>query len=151
MDAYKHALVAGGVLAGVVAVWQLASAASGLTSLFVPVATALQLAVLLGLLYSQRQQASYLQQLGGGVLASAVASVVIGVTALFVLPALLPDAYPALQEETRQAMAGSTPEEIEAAVAMATPGPQALAGVIGTLVTGAFVSAIAAVFLRRKD
>jgi len=75
---------------------------------------------------------------------------------LFRSTVVFPHYFQELEALGRQMMAkqGLTPAQIEAAVKaqapMQTPRASAMAGAIGTVVTGFFTSVIAAVWLRKK-
>lgn len=144
--------IAGVGLGLVVLLWQIASVGAGLISVFVPVAVVAQLVVVIGLLARTRTRHSWAQQLAAGTAASAIACVFIGAGSLLTTVVLFPDALATMRAETELALAaaGKSPDEIAAAVAMIAPVPQAVSGVVGTLVTGAVIAALAGIGLRQK-
>ncbi|MCA9491501.1 MAG: hypothetical protein KC621_16330 [Myxococcales bacterium] len=122
----KDAVMAGLALGAVVTVWGLVAMAAGLVALFVPVATLIQLVVVVGLLARTKSAHTYRDAVVAGSVASAVGAGIIFFGSLL---------------NTMVVFAGR-PEA-------AQPVAQAVAGVIGTLVTGVVLSAIAAIWLRR--
>ena len=120
--------------------------------LFPAVATLIELVALIAILAKTRAEQTYVQQLGSGLIATAVSLVPIVVGFVLTVFVLFPDLVASMQAETRATMqaAGSSPEEIEAALSMMSTTAQGLAGVIGTAVTGVFVSALAAIGLRKR-
>ncbi len=121
-------LIGGAVLGALVIVWQIICVGAGLDALFPLVATGIEVAVLLAVLWSTRRSQGYTAQLMGGVLATAVSLPAVVAGFVLCVSVLFPTAVP--------------PDAIVA---------QGLAGVVGTAVTGVVVSAIAAVFLRTRD
>lgn len=111
-----------------------------------------------GLFWGLKQTAapgrSYGQQLVSGIAMSVIAGIVIICSSLLFTTVAFPDYFQELEAMQREQLAagGSTPAEIEAAVqaqaAMATPMMNALAGFIGTVVTGIIGSAIIAIFVK---
>ena len=147
---WKTTATAGLVLGGVVTLWQVVSIAAGLTSLFVPVATLVQVLVVVGALAAMRSKHGYLQQLAAGTALSAVAAAILFVTSLLSTAVLFPGALETMRAEVAASMEAATAEEVEAAVAMIAPLPQAVFGAIGTLVTGLVVAGLAAIGLRKS-
>ncbi len=119
---------AGLLLAALVVVWQLVSVPLGLTAVFVPIAFGLQVVVVVALLVRTRAEHGYGQQVLAAAVLSAIAVIPIFVGSLVVTMLLFPG---------------------HAALADGSPLEQALAGVIGTLVSGPAVAALAAIGLRR--
>lgn len=114
----------GMALFGAVVVWQVASATLGWTAWFVPVAVVLQAIVLAMLLFlGQALGHRYWQQVAAGVIASVVGGVLIAISSVVVTTWLVPGAGSALEG--------------------------AVAGFVGTVLTGVVLSLILAVFLRR--
>ena len=128
MDA-RTAIGGGVVLGALVVVWQVVSVGAGLTAVFIPVATLLQVVVLVATLARTRADHGYGAQVGVGSVVSGVAAAMIFVGSVATLTVVFPDALP---------------PEAPGAVAQAT------GGVIGTLVTGVVVSALAAIGLRAR-
>lgn len=120
---------AGLVLGAAVVAWQVISVPAGLTGVFVPVAFGLQLAIVVGLLVRTRDAHAYGQQVLSAAVLSAVASAMIFPASLLVTSVLFPD---------HEALDGSTPLA------------QATAGLIGTLVSGPSIGALAALGLRKR-
>ena len=95
-------------------------------------------------------------QIVNGLVLSLVASVIIFAGSLLFTTVAFPDYFADLQAAQTQMLktAGMSEGEIKtqvaAAAAMQTPLVNALSGVIGTVVTGVVVAAIAGAFLRRK-
>jgi hypothetical protein len=111
-----------------VAVWQVLSAALALTAWFVPVAIALQLVVMAMLAWvGQVLGHRYAQQAAAGAIASGVGGVMIALSSLVVTTMMFPSAT-----------AGGSALE------------GALAGLVGTVVTGVVLAAILALFFRRR-
>jgi hypothetical protein len=113
-----------------------------------------------GLVWGLRKTAAEGRTYGGQVVAGTLMAVVAGVviicsSLLFTMVAF-PDYFEAIEQAQRQQLqaAGQSPEQIEAAVeagrAGATPMANAMAGFIGTLVTGIIASAVIALFVRAK-
>jgi len=149
---WKPCLIAGVGLGASVIVWQIISIPLGLTALFVPVAFLLQIAAVVALLAHARHEHRYGQQLLGATVLSAVASVLIFFGSLLATSVLFPDAIEQLRATTRTALVeqGASQADITAALASITPMAQAWAGVIGTMVSGPFIAALAAIGLRRR-
>jgi hypothetical protein len=156
------ALQAGLVLGGLVAVWTFVMGFTGwykdpallwLFFLVIPIQIGvLWWALKRGVALGQR----YGTQVRMGTLASFVAGVVIAASSLLFTTVAFPryfDDLRALHEENLR-QAGRTPEQIEREVAEAaaqnTPAANALAGFVGTVVTGVFVSLVLAVPLRKR-
>ena len=114
----------GMALFGAVVVWQVASATLGWTAWFVPVAVVLQGIVLAMLLFvGQVLGHRYWQQVVAGLIASGIGGVMIAISSVVVTTWFAPGAGTALEG--------------------------AVAGFVGTVVTGVVLSLILAVFLRR--
>jgi len=116
----------------------------------------IQIIVLLWALTKTAAANGFARQVLTGTLVSAVASVPIFLGSLFFTMVAFPHYFAelaAVQEEMLR-KAGRTEAEIRTALELsaagATPMAQAIAGVIGTILTGIFVSAMIAVFHRRR-
>ena len=94
----------------------------------------------------------WLQQLGNGLVLGLVGAVIIFLGSWFMTAMVFPNYYTEFAEAARErAVAGGlSPEEIEAAVAMATGTPvgSAFAGALGTVITSVVVAGIAGIFYR---
>jgi hypothetical protein len=107
-----------------------------------------------GLKQTAAQGRGYGQQLVAGIAMSVIAGLVIIGSSLLFTTVAFPNYFQELEAMQRQQLAagGSTPAEIEAAVqaqaVMATPMMNALAGFIGTVITGIIGSAIIAIFVK---
>lgn len=145
-------LAAGVALGLVVVLWQIVSIGTGLTSVFVPVAFALQVLAVLAALWTTREKHRYGQQIWGALELSAVASGLIFMGSLFATSVLFPNAVVELRSATalQLAQAGATATEIAAATESITGLGQATAGVIGTMVSGPLIGAIGGIWLRSK-
>jgi hypothetical protein len=116
----------------------------------------LQIGILLWALRSTAPATGYGRQVWNGISISLLASMIIYSASLFFTTVVFPHYFQELEALGRQMMAkqGLSAEQIEAAVraqsAMQTPRASAMAGAIGTVVTGVLTSIIAAVWLRRK-
>jgi hypothetical protein len=114
-----------------------------------------------GLIWGLRQTAAqgrtYQGQVVAGTMMSVIAGVVIVGSSLLFTMAAFPDYFQEVEAVQRQMLAsqGKSPAEIEEAVAAskvtATPMANAMAGFIGTLVTGILASAVIAFFVRAKS
>jgi hypothetical protein len=107
-----------------------------------------------GLRQTAAQGRTYGPQLLAGTMMAAIAGVIVIGSSLLFTTVAFPDYFQELEAMQRQMLAagGSTAEEVEAAVqaqaVMQTPIANALAGFIGTLVTGFIGSAIIAAFVK---
>jgi hypothetical protein len=116
----------------------------------------LQIAILLLALRGTARVDGYGRQVWNGVSISLLGSMLIFGASLLFTTVVFPRYFQELEALGRQMMArqGLSPEQIEAAVKlnapMQTPRATAMAGAIGTVVTGFLTSAVAAVWLRRK-
>jgi len=115
-----------------------------------------EIAVIVWALRKTAPEATWGGQVVNGLTISVVASVIIFVGSLLFTTVAFPDYFAdirAAQTEWMRA-AGMAESEIDsqfaASAAMQTPLMNALSGVIGTLVTGLVVAAIAGAFLRKK-
>ena len=124
----RTAALGGLVLGGLVVLLQVVAVGAGLDTLFPLLATAVEIGVLVAVLWRTRSEQSYGQQLGAGVLATLVSLPLVAAGFLLSVRVLFP---------------GSVPDEQLV--------PQGMAGLIGTLVTGVVVSAVAASFLRVRS
>lgn len=116
----------------------------------------IQIIVLLWALTKTAAVNGFARQVLTGTLISAVASVPIFVGSLVFTTVSFPNYFSELAavHEEMLRKAGRTEAEIRTALELsaagATPMAQAIAGVIGTMLTGIFVSAMIAVFHRRR-
>ena len=126
-----------------------------LTLLFLPAVIIIEVA---GLYWGLRQTAAqgrvYAGQVVAGAMMSTIAGVIVICSSLLFTMVAFPDYFQELEAMQRQllAKAGSSPAEIDAAVqsSATTPMGQALAGFVGTLVTGIIVSAVIAIWVRAR-
>lgn len=115
-----------------------------------------QIGVLVWGLWRTARTSGYLRQVGHGIAASALAGLPIFLGSMLFTKVAFPHYFQELEALGRQLMAqqGLSPEQIEAAVRASaptqTPAFQAMAGAVGTLVTGLVVSLIVAAFLRAR-
>jgi hypothetical protein len=113
-----------------------------------------------GLIWGLRRTAAQGRTYGGQIVAGTLMAVVAGViiicSSVIFTTVAFPDYFRELEAMQRQMLLseGKSPAEIEEAVrgnaAAATPMGQAMAGFIGTLVTGIVASAVIAIFIRRR-
>ena len=111
-----------------------------------------------GLYWGLRKTAAEGRSYGGQVLAgtmmATIAGIIIIVSSLLFTMVAFPDYFRELEAAQREmlAAAGRSPAEIDAEVAaaamMSTPMGQAMAGFVGTLITGIIASAIIAIWVR---
>ncbi len=117
----------------------------------------LQVAVLLVLLRTTAPASGYVRQVGNGVAASVIASVLIFLGSLFFTMVLFPSYFREMEALGRLKMAqqGLSPAQIEALIRaqapMQRPLPMAFSGVLGTWFTGLLTSLIAATWFRKKQ
>jgi hypothetical protein len=114
-----------------------------------------------GLIWGLKRTAAQGRPYGGQVVAGALMSVIAGIviigSSLLFTTVAFPDYFKELEAAQRQTLQddGKSAAEIEEAVqgnaAANTPMGQAMAGFIGTLVTGILASAIIAIWVRRRD
>jgi hypothetical protein len=157
-----HPTIRGGFLLGAsVAAWTLLMATSGLYKhptlfylfwLVIPI----QIGILIHFLRLSAPTTGYGRQVWTGVSISLLGSMLIFANSYYLTTVQLPHYFQDMEVLGRQLMAnkGMSPEQIEAAVKaqahMQTPMASAMAGAIGTVVTGFFTSVIAAFWLRKK-
>jgi TM2 domain-containing membrane protein YozV len=113
-----------------------------------------------GLIWGLRKTAAegrtYLGQIVAGTLMAVVAGVIVICSSLLFTTVAFPNYFAELETINRQLLQsqGKSAAEIEEAVrataSTATPMGQAMAGFIGTLLTGIIASAVIAIFVRRK-
>jgi hypothetical protein len=113
-----------------------------------------------GLMWGLRQTAAqgrtYFGQVVAGTLMAAVAGVIVICSSLLFTTVVFPDYFKELEAAQRQMLqaGGRSPAEIEetvrATAATSTPMAQAIAGFVGTLLTGILASALIAIGFRRK-
>lgn len=153
---------AGVILGGLVVLWTFIMGFTGwyyhpslffLFWLVIP----LQIAVLLVLLRTTAPTCGYVRQVGNGVAASVIASVLIFLGSLFFTMVLFPSYFREMEALGRLKMAqqGLSPAQIEALIQaqapMQRPLPTAFSGVLGTWFTGLLTSLIAATWFRKKQ
>ncbi len=115
----------------------------------------IQIAIVIAVLYQTRLTRSYGRQIGMGLLTSLVAGLIIIPGSILFTTVAFPNYFEELRtvQEEMLRQAGQSPEAIRAAMesARASESPllQALAGALGTLVTGLIISALTAVWLRQ--
>ena len=116
----------------------------------------IQIGVLLWALTKTAGENGFAQQVLSGMLISAVGSILIFGGSLLFTMVVFPNYFTELRtiQEEMLRKAGKSEADIqamlEATAAGATPMAQAIAGVIGTVLTGIFASAMIAVFHRRR-
>jgi hypothetical protein len=116
----------------------------------------LQIGILLWSLRGTAPSTGYGRQVWNGMSISLLGSMIIFGTSILFTTLVFPHYFQELEALGRQMMAqqGLRADQIEAAVraqaAMQTPRASAMAGAIGTVVTGFFTSVIAAIWLRQK-
>ena len=116
----------------------------------------IQVGVLVVSLKGTASRDGYLRQVARGVNASVLGAMIIFGASLLFTTAVFPSYFKDVEQMGREMMArqGLKPDQIEAAVRaqapMLTPRASAMAGAIGTLVTGLLTSSLAALALHRK-
>ena len=116
----------------------------------------MQVGILLWVLRDLAPTTGYGRQVWNGVSSSLLGSMIIYAASILFTTIVFPHYFQDLEALGRQIMArqGLSPAQIEAAVRaqapMQTPRASAMAGAIGTVVTGFFTSVVAAVWLRKK-
>jgi hypothetical protein len=115
---------------------------------------------IVGLIWGLRRTAAegrpYVGQIVDGTLMAVVAGVIIIASSLIFTMVAFPDYFAELEAAQRRLLVeqGRTPGEIEEAIragqTSATPMANAMAGFIGTLVTGILASAVIAIWVRAK-
>jgi Protein of unknown function (DUF4199) len=116
----------------------------------------MQIGILLWALRDLAPTTGYGRQVWNGVSISLLGSMIIYAASLLFTTVVFPHYFQGLEALGRQIMArqGLDPGQIEAAVRaqapMRTPRASAMAGVIGTVVTGFLTSLIASMWLRKK-
>jgi len=115
-----------------------------------------QIGLLVWALRESGRDLGYGRQVWTGVSISLLGSLIIYAASILFTTVVFPKYFQELEALGRQVMAkqGLSPEQIEAAVKaqapMQTPRASAMAGAIGTVLTGFFTSVIASVWFRRK-
>jgi hypothetical protein len=115
-----------------------------------------QIAILLWTLRGLAPMGGYGRQVWNGVSSSLLGSMLIYAASILFTTVVFPHYFQDLEAVGRQIMArqGLSPAQVEAAVRaqapMQTPRASAMAGAIGTVVTGFFTSVVAAAWLRKK-
>ena len=116
----------------------------------------MQIGILLWTLRDLAPTSGYGRQVWNGVSSSLLGSMIIYGASILFTTVVFPHYFQDLEALGRQIMArqGLSPAQIEAAVRaqapMQTPRASAMAGAIGTVVTGFFTSVVAALWLRKK-
>ena len=116
----------------------------------------MQIGILLWTLRDLAPTNGYGRQVWNGVSISLLGSMIIYAASILFTTVVFPHYFQDLEALGRQIMArqGLSPAQIEAAVRaqapMQTPRASAMAGAIGTVVTGFFTSVVAALWLRKK-
>jgi hypothetical protein len=116
----------------------------------------LQIGILLWSLHRTAPATGYGRQVWNGVSSSLLGSIIIYWTSLLFTTVVFPHYFQDLEALGRQLMAkqGLSAAQIDAAVRlqapMQTPRASAMAGAIGTVVTGFLTSVVAAIWLRKK-
>jgi len=152
---------AGFLLGAAVAGWTLVMAKSGLYKhptlfylfwLVIPI----QIGILIAFLRKSAPTTGYGRQVWTGVSISLLGSMLIFANSYYLTSVLYPQYFQEVEALGRQLMAakGLSAEQIEAAVRaqahMQTPMASAMAGAIGTVVTGFLTSLVAAIKLRKQ-
>lgn len=157
-------ILAAGLLIGVLcSAWMFVTGLTGwykdpatINMYFIPVVTAIEIG---GLIWCLRRTAAqgrtYSGQVVAGTMASIAAGVVIVCASLIFTTFVFPLNFSEIEPAYRQALQrqGKNESEIAAAVAAAasqTPMSQAMAGFLGTFVTGVVASGIIGVWIRAK-
>ncbi|CAN5807612.1 hypothetical protein BH18ACI5_BH18ACI5_07950 [soil metagenome] len=157
-------ILAGGLLIGALcSAWMFVTGLTGwykdpatINMYFIPVVTALEIG---GLVWCLRKTAAqgrtYSGQVVAGTLASIVAGVIIVCASLIFTTLVFPVNFSEIEPAYRQALQqqGLSESDISSAVAAAasqTPMSQAMAGFLGTFVTGVVASAIIGIWVRAK-
>ncbi len=157
-----HPTIRAGFLLGAsVAAWTLIMATTGLIKnpnlfylfwLVIPI----QIGILLWSLRQSAPTAGYGRQVWAGVSISLLGSMLIFANSYYLTAVQFPHHFQDMEAMGRQLMAakGMSSDQIEAAVKaqahLQTPMASAMAGAIGTVVTGFLTSLIASVWLRKK-
>jgi hypothetical protein len=116
----------------------------------------MQIGILLWTLRNLAPSSGYGRQVWSGVSISLLGSMILYATSILFTTVVFPHYFQDLEALGRQIMAkqGLSPAQIEAAVRaqapMQTPRATAMAGAIGTVVTGFLTSVISATWLRKK-
>jgi len=116
----------------------------------------LEVGIVIWALRKTAASATWGGQIVNGLVLSLVASVIIFAGSLFFTTVAFPDYFTELQSAQAQMLKTQGLSEadikmqVAAAAALQTPFMNALTGVIGTVVTGVVVAAIAGAFLRKK-
>ena len=159
----KPTIKAGIILGAGVVLWSLVFGFAGwykdpgTTNLFLLVIPFEIGVIVWGLMQTAKMGKRYGGQVGAGVMIALVGAVIIFLNSLVFTTVLFPEATEyakSMQAEkfAEQGMSDQQIDETMEAMAFAyTPVAQAISGVIGTMMTGLFVSLIAAIFIRNKD
>ena len=146
------------VLGIIVAAMGFALAISGLhtsptaPTAFVTAAIVINVVIVVLAIRRTARSSYWIQQVGNGLVLGLVGAVIIFLGSWLMTAVFFPDYYAEFAEAARaRAVAGGlSPEEIDAAVAMATGTPvgSAFSGALGTVITSVVVAAIAGFFYR---
>ena len=123
--------------------------------LFIPVAMAIEIGVLIWGLRQTAQSRTYGGQILAGTMMAIVGGVIIIISSLVFTTIVFPNYFADIEQAYRIALQqqGKSDAEIAAMIqanaASATPMAQAMSGFIGTLVTGIVASAVIGLFVRR--
>jgi hypothetical protein len=161
MRVMRDTVMYGVMLGLLVTVWALVMGMTGwyldpvLQALFFMVVP-IEIAVVVALLYRTRQTNGYVKQLRNGSLVGVIAAPIVFLQSIVFTLVLFPTYFADLRamqeamllEEGRSA--DQIARELEAAAAMQNPVMNAVSGSIATILTAVVVSAIAAIFLRRR-
>ena len=160
-----HPILAGGLLiGGLCGSWIVINGVTGfykdptMSGMFVPIVSTMEVAVLI---WALRKTAAggrtYSGQIVAGSLMALLGGVIIFCASMVFSTLLAPNAFTEINEMSRQVMRrdGRSEAEIAAAIEAAagwqTPAMAALAGFIGTVLTGIFASAIIAIWIRARE
>jgi hypothetical protein len=126
-------------------------------SLYIPVVMLLEIGGLVwGLRRTAAQGRAYTGQILAGTMMAIVAGVIIVASSLLFTTVVFPNYFTEFEQATRAAMQRQGASEadiakaIQATAAAQTPMGQAMAGFLGTLITGIIASAIIAIFVRSR-
>ncbi|UCF68305.1 MAG: DUF4199 domain-containing protein [Acidobacteriota bacterium] len=158
-----NAIVKWGLILGVaVEIWTYIWGFTGLyrtptgAMIIVPLFILTQIVVLvLGLRHTAHQGRSYWPQVGAGTAMSLVAAAVIFVGAMLFTTVVFPEYFAEVRAAGEELMRAQGASEDQIAHRLGAPGSQsslanALAGAVGTIITGFVVSLVIAIFVRQR-
>ena len=159
-----HPILAGGLLIGVLCgTWIFVNGVTGfykdpvMSAMFVPVVSMLEIGALIwGLRRTAAMGRTYSGQVVAGTMMAVIGAAIIFCASMIFSTVLYPNYFTEVNEMTREVMrkAGQSEAQIQAAIdAVAgwqTPVMTALAGVLGTVMTGIVVSAIISLWVRAR-